>query len=259
MDKIEHRLYQVISTQLNIDLKKISPFSRIDDTLGGDSLDGVELVMAIEEEFKFEISDQDANRLVHATVEEISTFLKNGITNEHNDSVQSNHSYRNFNRQLRAILHGNFLSTYFRKFGLSLQAIEEIITESIGIERIQYFSTIPEKEHCDNKIGVGAHIFFLTAKDLFYMNLQNGDVNFRLFNINDISVHCQQVFDTDQKIVSLTLSWIARDFFKSADNKDDRENHLHFFKSFKFETPDEIKRAKSFLKKFHSLHRNLNR
>ena len=57
------RVVKVISEQLDFDVNEIKPEMNIVDDLGADSLDLVEVVMALEEEFDIEISDEDAERI----------------------------------------------------------------------------------------------------------------------------------------------------------------------------------------------------
>lgn len=58
------RVVKVISEQLDFDVNDIQPEMNIVDDLGADSLDLVEVVMALEEEFEIEISDEDAERIM---------------------------------------------------------------------------------------------------------------------------------------------------------------------------------------------------
>ena len=63
VDTIEDRVLKVIDKQLNKDTSEIKLDSRFDEDLGVDSLDRVELVMALEEEFKCEIADEEAEKI----------------------------------------------------------------------------------------------------------------------------------------------------------------------------------------------------
>jgi len=60
---VEQRLKEVIVEQLSVDESQLKPETNFIDDLGADSLDAVEVLMAIEEEFGFEISDEDAEKL----------------------------------------------------------------------------------------------------------------------------------------------------------------------------------------------------
>lgn len=60
---IEDKVKQVIAEQLSTDKAKISGSSSFVDDLGADSLDTVELVMALEEEFSIEIPDDEAEKI----------------------------------------------------------------------------------------------------------------------------------------------------------------------------------------------------
>ena len=60
---VEERLKRIISDQLGVEPAEIVPEAKFTDDLGADSLDQVELVMAIEEEFEIEIPDEEAEKL----------------------------------------------------------------------------------------------------------------------------------------------------------------------------------------------------
>ena len=71
---VEERVRNIICDQLAVEPEKVTlPASFIDD-LGADSLDIVELVMAMEEEFEIEIPDEDAEKL--RTVQDVMKYLE---------------------------------------------------------------------------------------------------------------------------------------------------------------------------------------
>ena len=60
---VEERIRSIIVEQLGVRPEQVTPEASFVDDLGADSLDTVELVMAFEEEFGLEISDEDADEL----------------------------------------------------------------------------------------------------------------------------------------------------------------------------------------------------
>jgi acyl carrier protein len=60
---VEERVREIISEQLNVSKEEVIPDASFTDDLGADSLDLVELVMALEEEFEIEVSDEDAEKI----------------------------------------------------------------------------------------------------------------------------------------------------------------------------------------------------
>jgi len=57
------KVKQIISEQLGVDESEVTPSASFVDDLGADSLDQVELVMALEEAFYLEIPDEDAEKI----------------------------------------------------------------------------------------------------------------------------------------------------------------------------------------------------
>jgi acyl carrier protein len=68
------RIQNIVGQQLSIDPSKVTPEADFGKELGADSLDQVELVMAIEEEFEIEIEDQAAGQL--ATVQDALDYIE---------------------------------------------------------------------------------------------------------------------------------------------------------------------------------------
>lgn len=60
---IEKRIKEIVAEQLGVDEAQVTNESSFMDDLGADSLDTVELVMALEEEFDIEISDENAEKI----------------------------------------------------------------------------------------------------------------------------------------------------------------------------------------------------
>ena len=63
MASVEEKVKHIIVEQLGVDEEEVKASASFVDDLGADSLDVVELVMALEEEFGLEISDEDAEKL----------------------------------------------------------------------------------------------------------------------------------------------------------------------------------------------------
>ena len=70
---IEDRVKKIVSDQLGASVDTIENDSSFVDDLGADSLDTVELVMALEEEFDLEIADEDAEKI--STVNEAVAYI----------------------------------------------------------------------------------------------------------------------------------------------------------------------------------------
>lgn len=78
MASIEERVHQIIEKELGVNPEQITTEASFIEDLGADSLDTVELVMAFEEEFSMEISDEDAEKLTN--VKAVVDYLKATVT-----------------------------------------------------------------------------------------------------------------------------------------------------------------------------------
>jgi acyl carrier protein len=77
---IESRVKEIITEQLGVDEKEVTADASFIDDLGADSLDTVELVMALEEEFDVEIPDEDAEKII--SVGDAINYIKEKIKGE---------------------------------------------------------------------------------------------------------------------------------------------------------------------------------
>ena len=77
-DNVEERVKQIIVEQLGVDAAEVTPQAHFVNDLGADSLDTVELVMALEEEFDTEIPDEQAEKIqtVGQAIDYITTHGK---------------------------------------------------------------------------------------------------------------------------------------------------------------------------------------
>ena len=74
---LEDRVSAIIVEQLGVTKEELAPRASFIDDLGADSLDIVELVMAMEEEFDIEIPDDDAEKI--QTIKDVVSYVKGKI------------------------------------------------------------------------------------------------------------------------------------------------------------------------------------
>lgn len=77
MNNIEKKVKNIISKQLGLIREEIKNSSYLSEDLGADSLDNVELIMTLEDEFNIEIKDKEAENF--NTVQSILDFIKSKI------------------------------------------------------------------------------------------------------------------------------------------------------------------------------------
>lgn len=77
MSNTRERVIKMVAEQLGVKEEDVRPDSSFIDDLGADSLDTVELIMALEEEFDTEIPDEDAEKL--ATVQDAIDYIENNL------------------------------------------------------------------------------------------------------------------------------------------------------------------------------------
>ena len=77
MDNIEQRVKKIVAEQLGVNETQIKTESSFVNDLGADSLDTVELVMALEEEFETEIPDEEAEKIT--TVQQAINYVQSHV------------------------------------------------------------------------------------------------------------------------------------------------------------------------------------
>ena len=75
--EIKNRIVEIVANQLGIEEEDITAAASVIDDLGADSLDVVELVMALEEEFDLEIPDEEAEKITN--VQNIFDYMANAL------------------------------------------------------------------------------------------------------------------------------------------------------------------------------------
>lgn len=80
MASVDDKVKEIIVEQLGVDEGEVTPNASFVDDLGADSLDTVELVMALEEAFNLQIPDEDAEKIrtLQNTVDYIKKHAKGG-------------------------------------------------------------------------------------------------------------------------------------------------------------------------------------
>ncbi len=76
-EEIFSKVQKIVSEQLGVDSGEVKPEASFANDLGADSLDTVELVMALEEEFNVEIPDESAEGIT--TVQDAVNFIKDKV------------------------------------------------------------------------------------------------------------------------------------------------------------------------------------
>ncbi len=77
MSSIQERVKQIVVEQLDVQEEQVTPEASFGEQLGADSLDIVELVMALEKEFDLEIPDEEAEKIT--TVQEAVDYLESKL------------------------------------------------------------------------------------------------------------------------------------------------------------------------------------
>ena len=77
MAEVEEKVIKIVCEQLNVPKEDVVPGASFVDDLGADSLDQVEMIMAMEEEFDLSIPDEDAEKIT--TVQDAINYVKKAL------------------------------------------------------------------------------------------------------------------------------------------------------------------------------------
>jgi acyl carrier protein len=77
---VEHRVKKIVSDQLGIDISQVHNHSAFVADLGGDSLDTVEMLLGLEDEFGFEVDEEIAEEL--HTVQSVIDLVNSKLTED---------------------------------------------------------------------------------------------------------------------------------------------------------------------------------
>ncbi len=77
MNSVQERVKKIVVEQLGVEEVAVTAEASFVDDLGADSLDTVELIMALEEEFKIEIPDEEAEKIT--TVKQVVAYINENL------------------------------------------------------------------------------------------------------------------------------------------------------------------------------------
>lgn len=204
--KIFNKVQAIVSEQLSVKLDRITLKSKIDKELGADSLDVLELVMALEEEFDIEIPDEAAEKIT--TVQEIVDYIYQHIPKIENknllnlieDLTKKLHSTMNDSKESISLTLGLFLNSLIEVLEISRK--EKFVYLLIGRTGVGKSSTI--NALMDKQVAATSRRKPTTMDVTFYDN----EINGVSFTVIDTPGLCDDIIEegNDYKYIDLIRS-----------------------------------------------------
>lgn len=228
----------ILSEHLGVDRSRIQRTSEIIEDLDADSLDTVELVMALEEAFGCEISDDVAQKIISVEDAVRAVMAQADFTKVNYET--GGRRYRDelyaTTRQLEIIVNSNWFLTFLQAFSIPASQFKELLIGHIYDKKVEYVTTVPESDSTDTLVK--AHVIFLTKTTLYYYLLQRDRIVFSSEKLSRINITTQLNYHKDA-LVEIHVS--GRSVYREDDD-------LRF--RFSFGEPYGMKRAQTFLNKF---------
>jgi acyl carrier protein len=242
-------LYRTISDHLGVDRSKITPDSSFIDDLGADSLDTVELVMAFEEIFGYEIPDDVAETIVRVTdatsfiIKRLGEDSKFFTTTIETDGLSTliRAKTSNADRQIKVILGNSLFQEYVETFNLQIDALERLLKDQLHGKWIEHVTTVAEPQ--TGAPLQRAHIIILTRTQIFYYNLSKSSVTSFAEYLRDIQIGAEYSYDDRGNLDSITT------FYRSASGMDQLGPNK---RQFSFTETHGVTKAHEFLIKYMS-------
>lgn len=238
-------LYNCISEQLCLDITLIEDSSHIMDNLGADSLEVVGLIMALEEAFDLEISDEEAEKLskvidaynfIYISLLKKKKYLQSPIS----DIIKAYEAIKNrlssVKREVKTILKSDLFIDYMSRLNLQSESVFSLICNVVRNNWIEHVTTVPNISK-DNKL-LGAHIIFLTKRYIFYFYIKHNNIEFRSLKINEFSLHSHYKYDKEGSLLVVLIKFYYQ-------RHGDKKNL-----SFEFTSKTGISAAEIFMNKY---------
>ena len=203
----------IVCEQMGAVMSEITPETTFVDDLNADSLDIVELVMEMEDEFDLSVPDEDIETI--STIRDACDYIIDLLLTDGKYIINPTRPARSVaeairqdktkcRRRLMKILENELFQDYVNQLSLSQKSTSEWITKLLRDRWVEHVTTIPVLNR--EKQMTAVHLMFLFKNAMDHIILYRKKMFFREVHLRDLDVEPEYIFDSEGKVREIVVN-----------------------------------------------------
>lgn len=243
---VEKIILEITLEELGVEAHEVTRTARFIDDLGADSMDTVELAMALETAFDIEIDRNEVEKI--QTVGAAVSYVTNQLLSEtaprflidHNVNVEAIHQNMEQNpenvvRLLEQIIHSALFQDYISRLGLETEETAKVFGHVVANNWVDHVTTVPDFD--EGKVLSRVSVVILCRKEIYYFTLRVKSIAFTFFPLTELRLSYQIKYSDHNDVSEIEVSAYSHNL-RGVDE------------TFTFMTPEGVEGALTFLDKY---------